>query len=78
MKNIEAMAKLTDILVSGNVEQNIEGIRECCKYMLKNELENVVVELINSICLNCRTNLVMKICEDVSVELDEKYDELYQ
>ena len=77
MKSIEAMARLTDIFENQNVENRIEEIQKCCSYMSRKELQSVISELIASVCVNCRANILMKVFEDAGIELDEKYDPFY-
>lgn len=77
-KSVEAMAVFTDILRTQDVEKHMDEIRKCCSGMERKELQNIIYELISSVCVNCRLSVYEKVFDDVAIELDEKYDKQYQ
>lgn len=77
-KSIKALATFTDILKSGDVEEHMEQIKNCCNTMSKTELQNALLEMITSVYMNCRMIDYMRVFEDVAIELDERYDKQYQ
>ncbi len=77
MNSITAMAIFTELLKTGDVEQHMDEIKECCNHMENDELKNIVLELITSIFVNCRLSIYTNVFEDAAIELDEKYDKKY-
>lgn len=76
--SIKAMVAFTEILKTQDVETHMDAIMKCCSDMERKELQSIIYELINSVCVNCRLSVYEKIFDDAAIELDEKYDEQYQ
>lgn len=77
-KSVEAMSVFTDILRTQDVERHMDAIKKCCIDMERAELQNIICELITSVCVNCKLSVYEKVFTDAAIELDEKYDEQYQ
>ena len=79
MESIKKMAEFTDILKEKNkLSYAYEFISDNYHKMDKTELAAIIRELLFGINNYLDDYRVMRLLEDVAVELDEQYDEAYQ
>ena len=77
MESIKTMAQFTEVL-QNNPDHAYDFISNNYWKMSKDEIVNVVKELLYSIHTNTTEDLHNKILLDAGIELDEQYDEAYQ
>ena len=76
-QSIKTMAEFTDVL-QNNPDHAYDFISNNYYKFDKDELVNIIKELLLSIKNNCHLQQQEFILNDAAIELDEQYDEVYQ